>query len=454
MNSPKASPIVRLLSPLFATAILLAPQTGHAYADAVPKLTLSPDHADGVYAPKETATWTVDAEGDRTALKDLPYTVTKDGNGEVCSGTLDLSAGPVKISAFREEPGALLAEIKSSGTAQKTLGLGGVVFAPDQLGPVKPAPADFDAFWQEKLKELSAVAPNPQVEKISVEVTKYLEGIDLYRVTLDNIRGTHVRGLLARPAQGEKFPALLMVNYAGVYPLSKTSVLYQAKPGWLVLNVNAHDIPVDESPAYYKEQLAGPLKGYTQIGNDSRETSYFLRMFLGCVRGAEYLASRPDWDGRVMVVTGASQGGLQSFATAALYPKITAVMAVVPAGCDVYGPQANPPRALSWPSWLAPWSTKGRDPKKVEETAGYFDGIYFAERVRCPTLIGVALGDNCARPAGVIAAYNAITQPKELVIMPMADHGSSGTQLDYVNQAGKWKEALQKGNPLAIPAGK
>lgn len=453
MNSPQLSSFRRLIFPLLASAIFLASQTGQAYADSFFKVTVSPDHADGVYAPKETVTWSIDVTGERTGFQGLPYTVTKDGKGEVCSGTLDLSAGPARISASREEPGALLVEIKSSGTNQKTLGLGGAVFAPDQLGPVKPAPADFDAFWQEKLKELSAVAPNPQVEQVSTDDPR-VTGIDLYRVTLDNIRGTHVRALLGRPTGGEKLPALLMVNAAGVYPLSKQGVLFEAKQGWLVLNVNAHDIPVDESPTYYKELIAGALKGYSNIGKDSRETSYFLRMFLGCVRGAEYLASRPDWNGKTMVVTGASQGGLQSFATAALCPKITGVIALVPAGCDVYGPLANPPRGFSWPYWLAGWGARGMDPKKVEETAGYFDSIYFAARVRCPTLVGVALGDIAALPAGVIAAYNAIPKQKELIIMPTALHGTGGAQPAWSNQSKKWKESFQKGEPLPPALGK
>jgi len=37
----------------------------------------------------------------------------------------------------------------------------------------------------------------------------------------------------------------------------------------------------------------------------------------------EYLFERPDWDGRTIVVTGGSQGGLQSLVAAGLNPKAT-----------------------------------------------------------------------------------------------------------------------------------
>lgn len=420
---------------------------------ADPAFTVTPDHATGVYAPNEKVTWTVDVVGDRAGMTALPYKVKKDAQGVIGTGTIDLSAGPATIIGSREEPGALLAEIMSMDTTkQLPLAMGGAVISPEKIGPAAPAPADFDEFWKAKLQELAAVPPNPQLEKVDIATLKNAEGMECYKVSLDNIRGTHVRGVLAKPSKDGKYPAMLMVNSAGVSALDKASIVGQAKAGWLVLNVSAHDLPVDEADAYYKNLKEGALKNYFYIGSEDRETSYFLRMFLGCVRGAEYLASRPDWNGEVLIVTGSSQGGLQSFATAALCPKITAVMANVAAGCDNLAPLANPARAFGWPYWLSNFGPKDRDMAKVKQTAGYFDGINFAARIKAPSLVAVALLDIAARPAGVIAAYNAIPAPKELIIMPLSDHhGSKGAQAAYFNTFIKWKDALQKGKPLPLP---
>ena len=94
------------------------------------------------------------------------------------------------------------------------------LFAPDQITPSAPAPADFDAFWAAKIKELDAVPINPQVEKVDISKGEvHRVASDYYTVTLDNIRGTHVRGQLACPTKPGKYPALLKVQYAGVYPL-------------------------------------------------------------------------------------------------------------------------------------------------------------------------------------------------------------------------------------------
>ena len=101
---------------------------------------------------------------------------------------------------------------------------------------------------------------------------------------------------------------MLIPQWAGVYPLEKAWVTDRAAEGWLVLNILAHDLPIDEPAKFYEEQSAGPLKDYWAIGNDDRETSYFLRMYLSCYQAAEYLTQRPDWNGKTLVVTGGEPG--------------------------------------------------------------------------------------------------------------------------------------------------
>jgi len=449
---------IRLLA---SASVLLALSLPGAFAqstNAVPakpappviKFVIKPDHANGVYALNEKVTWTVDTAGDRTGLTAMPYTVKEDGATEIAHGTVDLSTGPATITASLGVPGILLTEVQSAQA--KRLALGGAVVAPDKIAPSAPAPDDFDAFWQSKLKELAAVPVHPALEKVDVSALPNGAGLEYDKVTLDNIRGTHVQGQLARPAREGKFPAMLIVQYAGVYPLDKNWVLNEAKAGWLVLNISAHDQPIDQPPDFYKNLAATTLKNYTGIGCEDRETSYFLRMFLGDARAVDYLTSRPDWDGKTLLVTGTSQGGLQSFVTGALRAdKVTAVAVNVPAGTDVYAPLAKPPRGIPWPYWLQDWNLKGHDAKKVQATAGYFDAINFAARVHCPTLVSVGLIDETARPTGVIAAYNQLKGPKELVILPSSDHhGTGNAQAHYGERAAAWKKALLAGQPLPV----
>ena len=222
-----------------------------------------------------------------------------------------------------------------------------------------------------------------------------------------------------------------------------------AKDGWLALDVMPHDLPIDQTPDYYKVQFDGPLKNYWTIGNDNRETSYFLPMYLSCYRAVEYLRSRPDWDGKTLVVMGGSQGGQQSLMIAGLYPGFTAAMANVPAGCDMLGPTAG--RRGGWPQWYD-WTT-GKDPAKVHEASRYFDVVNFAGHIKCPVLVGAGLIDQTCPAAGVCAAFNQITAPKELVLMPLSGHQSqNGSQAAYDKRLwGTWLPALVKGHLPTLP---
>ena len=89
---------------------------------------------------------------------------------------------------------------------------------------------------------------------------------------------------------------------------------------------------------------------------------------------------------------------------------------------------------------------------KVRETARYFDGVNFAARVKCPALIGLGLIDTTSPPSGVFAAINQLQGPKEVVVMPEANHhGDNHTQLAYTKRAAVWcaNWAAHKPAPLA-----
>jgi cephalosporin-C deacetylase len=412
--------------------------------DSKAPFTLVPDHSGAMYKIGEPIHWKVEGEL-LSQFVEASYSVKQGGLNAILEGRTPLTNLARNVEATLNEPGTLLLEVKAKDQDGKvTRVLGGAVVASDQIKPSLPRPEDFDAFWQEKLKELSKVGPNPQLEAVDGGKA----GVDYWKITMDNIRGTHIRGQLARPKAGERFPAMLIVQWAGVYPLQKGWVTDPAGSGWLVLNINAHDLPIDEAPEFYQKQSSEALKDYPGIGNDDRETSYFLRMYLSCYRAAQYLVERPDWDGKTLLVTGGSQGGLQALMTAGWHPKVTAAIASVPAGCDLTGPAAG--RSPGWPMWY--WKTEGRDAAKVREASRYFDVVNFASGLRCPVLVGVGLIDETCPPAGILAAVNQANGPKEIVLLPRGDHqGSYNSHQAFNDRAGVWKQALREGRAAPIP---
>lgn len=405
------------------------------------EFSVRPDRETGIYQAGETVKWTVEIKGDATALTSPKFAIKPGGQNASKQGPLELTDGKMVIEAQSANPGWILLEVTGKKADGKDVrGLGGALFSGEQIKPSTPCPEDFDAFWQAKLDDLAKVPAAPVLQKAD----SGREGVDYALITMNNIRGSHIYGQIAKPAKEGKFPAYLQLQWAGVYPLSKGWVVDRANEGWLAMNIQAHDLPVTTQPeVFFKHQSDGALKDYAKIGNEDRETSYFLRMYLSCYRAAEYLTTRDDWDGRIFVVTGGSQGGLQTIVTAALHPKVTAAIASVPAGCDHTGPDAG--RAPGWPMWNL-WNAKEKDPAKVKEASRYFDVVNFAARVKCPVLIGAGGIDTTCPPSGVFAMYNQLNVPKEMIFMPLADH--MGKHDAYYARNGVWMNAAKTAAPL------
>jgi cephalosporin-C deacetylase len=440
---PALCPVRWRLLLVWAGVLNWALAVGVAETQPAARLAVTTDQPGGVYELGQPIRWRIETEPNAEGLE-MTYALKRGGLSTVLEGKLNLTNGVQEIESTITDPDVLLMEVKATGKDGKsTRALGGAVAAPDGIQPSLPCPADFDAFWQSKLDLLANTPADPQL----TPADGGRSGVDYWRITMNNIRGTHIQGQLARPANGDKLPAMLIVQWAGVYPLQKAWATDPAAAGWLVLNINAHDLPIDESAEFYQHESQGPLKDYPAIANDDRDTSYFLRMYLSCYRAAQYLAERPDWDGRTLVVTGNSQGGMQALMTAGFHPRITCAIAGVPAGCDLTGPKAG--RSPGWPAWY--WKTQGKDAEKVITASRYYDVMNFASRIRCPVLVGVGLIDETCPPAGILATLNQVKGPKEIVFLPKGAHQDSNNSHGAFNERARiWRTALVEGKPAPV----
>ena len=374
------------------------------------------------------------------------YTVKLHGAKLLASGQIELTNGVAEFTTKLTEPGSLLFAISGTNAAGERFStLAGAVADYKEIRWPQSVPDDFDAFWNAKLAESAQLPLNAREERAPLPAEP---AIDYSKVTLDNIHGSHVYGQLAHPHRSGKYPAILLVQYAGVYPLKRENVTGLARDGWLVLNISAHDFPFDVPEGEIQKLADGPLKEYTTIGQTNRETSYFLRMFIGCQRAVEYLTTREDWNGRVLAVKGVSQGGLQSIVAAALNPKVTAIMALEPAGCGNTAQASG--RAWGWPYWQA--HANGPDAEKIMETSRYFDAVNFAHRVKCPALIGPGLMETTCPASNVLAMANLLGGPVEVMILPEAGHQAHNDkrgETPFNEQASAWLKDLKAGQSLS-----
>ena len=413
--------------------------------------TFTPDHANGIYAAGERIGWTVTLPKGAKAPGPYTYTIRRNGADSIASGTLTLTKGRGRIETSLAEAAMLVVEVKPPAGVidfgnPSTGGKGRVRLAaavdPTKIIASEPKPADFDTFWAGQLRRLDSVPMNPVVKPGESD----RPGVDWSTVRLDNVRGSHVYGQLARPAADGKFPAVLVMQWASPpYPLQKAWVTGLAAQGWLALNVEPHDVPADMPQSFY-DALPADIKQYNTLGHLSRDESYFLRMYLGDYRALEYLASRPEWDGKTLVVMGTSMGGQQSFATAGLNPRVTHLLVNVPSGADVTASLHG--RWASYPNWNV------ANPL-VRETARYFDTANFASRITARSLVGAGFIDDVSAPAGIWAVFNQIKGPKEFVPMPDSPHNHLATaaqQRPITRRTSEWLDALVHGRDPLAPA--
>jgi cephalosporin-C deacetylase len=409
-----------------------------AVAQAAPEITITPLHASATYAVGEKVGWTVALPDGAAPLDPLPYTIKRNDAVEVKSGTVQFVGSRATIETTADEPAMLTLRVICPAGAKPLVA--GAAVAPTQLRPVAPRPADFDAFWAAKIKALDAVP----IGAVVTPGESDRPGVEYATVKLNNIGGAHVYGQIAKPAREGKFPAVLVMQYASPpYPLEKKWVTERATEGWLALNVEPHDVPGNMPKEFYAA-LPQLIKRYESVYNDDRDRNYFLRMYLGDYRAADYLASRPDWDGTTLVFTGGSMGGQQSLCLAGLYPRVTHVVVMEPAGCDANA--ALHGRAVSYPNWDA-------SNPKVMETALYFDPVNFAPNIRATCLVGVGYVDEIARPAGIWTAFNLIRGPKELVPLIDCPHNNTSTkeqEQPYNTRAKEWLATLARGEPAHV----
>ena len=385
---------------------------------AAVQVRVAPDHRDWTYQPGEPVKFKVQVVADNEPIDNVTvtYAVAPDMKpGEKKTATVPLD-GLVIDGGTMSEPGFLRCIVTTDVAGRSYRGAATAAFAPEKIQPYQTEPDDFDAFWKNELAELAKAPLEPQLTFLP-EASN--DKVNVYHVSFRTIGGlswaklnARVFGILCEPKTPGKYPAVLRVPGAGVRPYNGDKEL--AARGAITLEIGIHGIPVNLPQNVYDMLAAGALQGYQDFNSDNRETFYYHRVYLSCVRANDFLASREMWNGKDLVVMGGSQGGMLSIVTAALDPRVTGLAAIHPAGCDVVAPLHG--RAGGWPHPFYDWSTGGAAKERATEaklrTWRYYDTVNFARRVKVPGYYTWGYNDDVCPPTSVYAAYNVIAAPK------------------------------------------
>ena len=392
---------------------------------------VTPDHKDWNYRVGEKAHFEVSVLKSSTLIDnvEISYEAGPEMYPDVKKTTV-LKDGTMKWTGTMQKPGFYRLKVVAKVDGKEYAGACTAAFSPEQLVPTTVEPADFDAFWSKTLEEARWTALNPQRELLP---DRSNEDVNVYQVSFQNIRwGSRTYGILSVPVKPGKYPALLRVPGAGVRPY--TGDTYTAPTKAIVLEIGIHGIDVTQPQTLYDNLMSGALNNYWNFGMDNRDDSYYKRVIVGCVRSVDYIASLPEWDGKTIGVTGASQGGFLSYATAALDNRITFLAAVHPALCDHTASLKGV--ACGWPHYFY-WN-KGKGMEKQIETSRYYDGVNFVRRITCPAWVSFGYNDDVVPPTTAYATYNILKGQKTLSVYQQTAH------FWYQEQWDEWLEWLRK----------
>ncbi len=382
--------------------------------------TFSLERADSLPAGLEVV-WKRTGDDGKTQTGKVP---AKPGEPFTLSTSLD-RPGFVRYHAIVSNPdgtpwspsGDVLKKDRSGGYPGGVYFDGGAGVDVDKIKQGVPAPADFDEFWKKHKATLAAV---PMDGAECKEIPCGNPKVKLYTVSVPCAGPKPATGYLVVPAKEGKYPA--KISFHG-YGASWGAKAWRApdckreKGDTLHLILSAHGFELNRKPAYYsaerkKAMSNGHTHGFDPKQNSDPETAYFCGMTYRVMRGIEYLKSRPEWDGKELVTSGASQGGLQAIWGAALVPGVTAATVQIPWCCDISATSVG----RNHGEWFVKWVP----------ALGYYDPVNMARMIPSTCKVAVTcagIGDYTCPPTGVAVFYNNLSCPKSIRWYQGATHG-------------------------------
>lgn len=379
-------------------------------AEQMIKIMVSPDHDDWQYRTGEKASFTVQVFYHQNLLKGVKayYEIGPEKMDPVKKDSVLLNGKPFVLEGgTMSSPGFLRCVVSVDYEGKRYRGLATAAFNPQAISPIVKYPGDFRAFWESAKAELAKVPMNPRMTLIPERCT---ENTNVYHVSLQNIGNSRIYGIVSIPRKEGKYPAILEVPGAGVRAYSPD--LNLAERGVITFVIGIHGIPVNLDPVVYSDLGSGGLREYWTNNMDNRDRYYYKRVYLGCVRANDFIASLPQYDGSNLAVTGGSQGGALSIITASLDQRVKYLAAVYPALCDVTGYLSG--RAGGWPHFFDRNNVKCHNIKEKLETIPYYDVVNFARELKATGYYSWGFNDETCPPTSMYAAYNVINAPKSL----------------------------------------
>jgi cephalosporin-C deacetylase len=225
-------------------------------------------------------------------------------------------------------------------------------------------------FWAGVDAELAAYPPVPELEHLPLRST---DTAAVYALRLTSLGPYRIFGYYSRPVGSGPFPGLLqMPRYGSVNNVPD----YHDRERYAVLQV------VHRGQRLANQPFDAAYPGLLTLGIESPATYIYRGIVADCLRGAEFLVSRPEVDASRIGI----QGDDLALITAARWPVFAALQA---SELMLYRLLEASQRTTAYPveevsDYLRHRSAL-REP--VERTLAYFDPVEHVGRVRAASLL-------------------------------------------------------------------
>lgn len=400
----------KLLAPVLLICLICSTFAIHAQT-----FRLTQSHENGIY--KSNRPIQVRISTDLISNDTLWVKVLKNNNQVISEKSIfPANNNTVVYEGKFKEPCSVMVEARIKAEKQTI----GMIVDPQKIKPGTSYPSDFETYWDTEKQKTKALRMEVKTKNMEVKEA----GFACQDVEINCTGPKPARGYFAKPvnAKVRSLPIVLLVHAAGVkgsWCRSETrdALRYaQMGKGALCFDLNAHGMLNGQPEEYYNSLETGELKEYWAQGLEERENFYFRGMYLRLIRTIEFLTRQPEWDGQRILVIGESQGGGQALAAAGLDPRVSAVVATVPAMCDWGGTLVN--RKGGWPQ---PFEHPG-DREKMLKVLPYFDAAHLLKNSEATIVVEIGLVDQTCPSTSVYAAINQAKGKKIIYPVTYREH--------------------------------
>lgn len=262
-------------------------------------------------------------------------------------------------------------------------------------------PADFDSYWDEVDRRLAATEPAPELIHLPLRSNEHC---DVYELRITSPGPYRIFGYFSVPKGDGPHPALLLTP---TYGSVKAIPDYNDRKRYLTLQI------IHRGQRLADEPWAAAFPGLLTERIDQPENYIYRDIVTDCIRGAEFLLSRPEidpsrtavWGDDLALLVAARKPGFSTLVTGGLMFHRTLELCA--------NTEAYPLEEIN--EYLRTFPDRR---EAVATSLSYFDPMFHAPLVTGTTLLSV--GAN--QPSDLIAAFGGPVETYQLANLGGTDN--------------------------------